>query len=154
MTSWLRVLGVRVASLCALASIVLVAPHASARPDLPLALLDSFDQAFSLVYDAAERRVAELEATRPPSPLRPDLSALLDQFAGQVAIACDAAATALDVELAISGSLSTERRHAALGCLERHLRDARRAAAGTADPAVRAEYELTCERLRDVRRLI
>ena len=49
---------------------------------------------------------------------------------------------------------SMERRHAALGCLERHLRDARRAVASTADPAVRAEYEVTCERLRDVRRMI
>ena len=68
--------------------------------------------------------------------------------------ACSAASTALEVELAVAGTLTPERRLAALGCLERHLREARRDAARAADPAVRAEYEATCERLRDVRRMI
>ena len=127
--------------------------HAAGPPDLP-ALLDSFDQAFARVYDAAERQVVELEASRPPAPPYPDVRALLDHLAGCVAQACDAAATALDVGLALTGSLTPERRLAALGCLERHLREARRDAARAADPAVRAEYERTCERLRDVPRLI
>lgn len=152
MTSW-RVLGLRIASLCAVLSIAFLARPAAAQPDLP-ALLDSFDRAFALVYDAAERRVAELEAACPPAPLLPDVFTLLDQLAGDVERACSAASTALDVELALAGSLSIERRYAALGCLERHLREARRDAARAADPAVRTEYELTCERLRNVRNSI
>jgi hypothetical protein len=156
MTSW-RPLGLRIASLCALLSMTasgaFVTRPAAAQPDLP-ALLDSFDRAFALVYDAAERQVAALEAARPPAPQVPDVFALLDAFAGCVGQACDAAATALDVELAVAGSLSLERRYATLSCLERHLREARRDATRAADPAVRAEYEATCERLRDVRRLI
>jgi hypothetical protein len=152
MTSW-RVLGLRIASLCALLSIALVPHQAAAKPDLPT-LLDSFDRAFALVYDAAERQVTELEAARPPAPLLPDVFTLLDAFAGCVAQACDASATALDVELAVAGSLTLERRYATLSCLERHLREARRDAARAPDPAVRAEYEATCERLRDVRRMI
>ena len=152
MTSW-RVLGLRIASLSAVLSIALLARPAAAQPDLP-ALLDSFDRAFALVYDAAERRVAELEAARPPAPLLPDVFTLLDAYAGCVECACSAASTALDVELVVAGSLTPERRYAALSCLERHLREARRDAARAADPAVRAEYEATCERLRDVRRMI
>jgi hypothetical protein len=156
MTSW-RVLGLRMASLCALLSMTIsagfVSRPAAVQPDLP-ALLDSFDRAFARVYDAAERQVAELEAARPPAPLLPDVFTLLDAYAGCVAQACDDAASALDVELAVAGSLTLERRYATLSCLERHLREARRDAARAADPAVRAEYEATCERLRDVRRLI
>jgi hypothetical protein len=152
MTSW-RALGLRIVSLCALLSIAFVARPAAAQPDLP-ALLDSFDRAFALVYDAAERQVAEMEAARPPAPLLPDVFALLDAYAGCVECACSAASTALEVELAVAGSLTPERRLAALGCLERHLREARRDAARADDPAVRAEYEATCERLRDVRRMI
>jgi len=152
MISW-RVLGLRIASLCAVLSIAFVARPAAAQPDLP-ALLDSFDRAFSLVYDAAERQVAELEAARPPAPLLPDVFTLLDAYAGCVERACGAASTALEVELAVAGSLTPERRLAALGCLERHLREARRDAARAEDPAVRAEYEATCEGLRDVRRMI
>jgi hypothetical protein len=152
MTSW-RVLGLRMASLCALLSIAFVTRPAAAQPDLP-ALLDSFDRAFALVYDAAERQVAELEAARPPTPLLPDVFTLLDAYAGCVERACSAASTTLDVELVMAGSLTLERRYATLSCLERHLREARRDAARAADPVVRAEYEATCERLRDVRRMI
>jgi hypothetical protein len=152
MTSWWRAHGLRAASLCALLSIAFVTRPAAAGPDLPT-LLDSFDRAFSLVYDAAERQVAALEAAR-PAPPRCDVLALLDELTGCVARACDDAATALDVELAVAGALSPERRCATLGCIERHLGEARRAAARASDPAVRAEYEATCERLRDVRQMI
>jgi hypothetical protein len=156
MTSW-RVLGLRIVSLCALLSMTVSAGFvprpAAVQPDLP-ALLASFDRAFSRVYDAAERQVAEIEAARPPAPLLPDVFTLLDAYAGCVERACSAASTALEVELTVAGSLTPERRLAALGCLERHLREARRDAARAADPAVRAEYEATCERLRDVRRVI
>jgi hypothetical protein len=152
MISW-RVLGLRIASLCAVLSIAFLARPATAQPDLP-ALLDSFDRAFALVYDAAERQVAELEAARPPAPLLPDVFTLLDAYAGCVERACSAASTALEVELVLAGSLTPERRYATLSCLERHLREARRDAARAADPAIRAEYEATCERLRDVRSMI
>jgi hypothetical protein len=152
MTSW-RVLGLRIASLCAVLSIAFVARPSAVPPDLP-ALLASFDRAFARVYDAAERQVAELEAARPPAPLLPDVSALLDLLAGHVECACSAASNALDVELVVAGSMTLERRYATLSCLERHLREARRDAARAADPEVRAEYETTCERLRDVRRMI
>ena len=154
MTSWLRGLGLRVAVLCAFVPTVLVTHAAVAKPELPFALLESFDRAFSLAYDAAERRVAELEAARPGAPPRRDLFALLDEFEGLVAAACDAAAIRLDVELAVAGSLSTERRHAVLGCIERHLDEARKALGRATDPYVRAEYGATCERLREVRRLV
>lgn len=151
--TWLRVLGLRIAVVCALV-MTLVALHvAVARPNLPLTLLDSFDQAFSAVYDAAERKVAELEAARPPAQRR-DVFALLSEVGDHIAAMCDAATAALDVELAVADSLSPTRRTATLGCIEHHLGEARRAASTTADPEVRAEYEATCDRLRDVRRLI
>jgi hypothetical protein len=154
MPSWLRLLGLRVALLSGLITAVSMAGPAASPPDLPFALLDSFDRAFSLVYAAAERQVAELEAARPPALLLPDVFTLLDQLTGDVERACSAASTALDVELVLAGSLSPERRCAALSCLERHLREARRDAARAADPAVRTEYEATCDRLRNVRNLI
>ena len=154
MISWLRVFGVRVALLCSLVSIVLVTHLAVPRPDLPLALLESFDQAFSLAYDAAERQVAELEATGAPAPPRRDVFALLTQLADHITRACDAATAALDVELAVADSLSPERRVATLGCLEHHLGEARLAMNRAGDPELRAEYGATCDRLRDVRRMI
>ena len=154
MTSWLRVLGLHVVLLCILAATVVTSHVAVAKPDLPLALLDSFDQVFALVYDAAERKVTELEATDPPAPPRRDVFALLREFEGRVTAACDTAATRLDVELTVAGSLSPERRTAVLGCIERHLGEARNAAARATDPALRAEYDATCERLREVRQLV
>ena len=154
MTSWLRVLGLHAVLLCLLVATALTSHLAVAKPDLPLALLDSFDQVFALVYDAAERKVTELEATDPPAPPRPDVVALLRELEGQITAACDAASTRLDVEIAVAGSLSAERRHAVLGCIERHLGEARDAAGNAIDPDVRAEYEATCERLREVRRLV
>jgi hypothetical protein len=156
MISWLRVLGLRVALLCTLASVVLVTHLALPRTELPFTLLESFDRAFALVYDAAERQVAELEAGGGPAPSaqRRDVFAMLDQLADHIAAACDAATAALDIELALAGSLTAERRIATLGCLEHHLDQARRSAERTGDPLVRAEYEATCDRLRDVRRMI
>jgi len=154
MTSWLRGLGLRVAMLCAFVPAVLVTHAAVAKPDLPFTLLDSFDRAFSLAYDAAERQVAELEASKRVPPLRRDLFALLGEVEGLVTAACDAATARLDVELAVAGSLSTERRHAVLGCIEHHLDEARKALGRATDPDVRAEYGTTCELLREVRRLV
>jgi hypothetical protein len=154
MTSWLRVLRLHAVLVCTLLASVLVAHIAVAKPDLPLALLDSFDQVFARVYDAAERKVTELEATDPPALPRPDVAALLRQLEGRITAACDTASTRLDVELAVADSLSPERRTAVLGCIERHLGEARDAAARATDPELRAEYDATCERLREVRRMV
>lgn len=154
MISWLRVLGLRVAVLCALFGTVVALHAAVARPSLPLALLESFDQAFSLAYDAAERKVAELEAAAPAAPPRRDVFALLSELGDHIAAMCDAATAALDVELAVADALPPERRHATLGCIEHHLGEARRSAQRATDPDVRGEYEQTCDRLRDVRRMI
>ena len=154
MTSRLRALGLRVAVLCALVPAAVAAHVAVAKPDLPFALLESFDRAFALAYDAAERQVAQLETAKPSSPPRRELFSLLGELDGLISAACDTATARLDVELAVAGTLSPERRHAALGCIERHLDEARKALRRTSDPAVRAEYHLTCERLRDVRRLV
>jgi hypothetical protein len=112
MTPWLRGLGVRVAMLCAFVPAVLATHAAVGKPELPFALLESFDRAFALVYDAAERRVVELETAKPGVQLRRDLATILGEFEGLVTAACDAATARLDVELAVAGSLSTERRGA------------------------------------------
>jgi hypothetical protein len=152
--TWLRVLGLRIAIVCALVSTIVALHIAVAKPSLPLALLDSFDQAFSLVYDAAERKVAELESAKPGAPPRRDVFAILGELGDHIAAMCDAAAAALDVELAVADSLSPERRSATLGCIEHHLGEARRDAMRTTDPAVRVEYEATCQHLRNVRRMI
>ena len=154
MTSWLRGLGLRVAVLCALVPAAVATHVVVAKSELPFALLESFDRAFALVYDAAERQVAALETTQPHPPAGRDVYSLLGELEGIVTAACDAASARLDVELAVAGSLSLERRNAVLGCIEHHLNDARKSLRVTADPRVRAEYDLTCERLREVRRLI
>jgi hypothetical protein len=154
MTSRLRTLGLRVAVLCALVPAALATHVSGARTDLPFALLESFDRAFALVYDAAERRVVELEAARPAAPQHRELFALLVELDGTVTAACEAATARLDIELAVAASLTTERRHAVLGCIERHLDDARKSLGRATDPEVRAEYHATCERLREVRRLV
>lgn len=155
MTSWLRVLGLRVALLCALVATVVATQVAVPRGSLPFALIDSFDRAFSLAYDAAERKVAALEATAATTaPPRRDLRALLHELERIVTAEHDAATARLDAELVVAGSLSLERRHAVLGCIERHLRSARRELARAADPGVRAEYREMCERLREIRELV
>ena len=79
---------------------------------------------------------------------------LLHELERFVAAACDAASARLDGQLAVASSLAPERRLAALGCIECHLHEARAAVECAADPDERAEYEWTCERLRDVRQLI
>lgn len=153
MTSRLRVLGLRIALLCALVATVLATHVAVARPSVPFAVFDSLDRAFALVYEAAERKVAALEAAV-PAPQRHDVLALLRELE-RVVTAEDSAATArLDVELVLAGALSPERRVAVLGCVERHLAEARSALRHASDPAVRAEYRTTCERLREIRRLV
>jgi len=150
----LRALALRVAVLCALVPAAVATHVVVAKSELPFALLESFDQAFALAYDAAERQVAALESTRPRLSAGRDVVALLGDLEGVITAACDAAGARLDVELAVAGSLSRERRNAVLGCIERHLNDARKSMRETADPLVRAEYGVMCERLREVRRFV
>lgn len=158
MTSWLRVLGLRVVLLGALVATVLATHMVASKPDLPFVLLDSFDQAFAL-YDAAqrkvaERNVAELEAMGPSALPRGDVFAILHELEGHVTVTCDAASAELDVELARAGSLSPGRRNAVLGCIEHHLSEARHALVHARDPEERAEYEATHERLREVSEMV
>jgi len=82
------------------------------------------------------------------------VDALLTELEHRVAVACDAASIRLDVELVVADSLSPERRHAVLACIDRHLGEARHALRRASDPAVRAEYRVTCERLRGVRGMV
>ncbi len=154
MPPWLRVLGVRVALLSGLVATVFTTHGSAGKPDLPYALLQSFDQAFSLVYDAAERRVAELEATPPAARPPRDVFALLRVLEGQLAVVLDATAAHLDVELALADALPPERRIAARACINRHLDETRAALERTTDPQVRDEYWTTCEQLCEVRRLV
>jgi len=154
MPSWLRVLGMRVALLSGLLATVFATDHAAGKPDLPYALLESFDQAFALVYRAAERKVAELEATPPPARPARDVFALFRVLEGQLAAVLDATTANLDVELALAGSLPPDRRMATRACIDRHLAETREAIERTADPDVRDEYWTTCERLCEVRRLV
>jgi len=154
MSSWLRALRLHAVLVCTLLASVLAAHVAVAKPDLPFALLDSFDQVFERVYGAAERKVTKLEAADPPASPRPDVLALLRALESHVTAACDTAFARLAVELAVAGSLSAERRQAVLGCIERHLAEARTGAQRATDPELRAEYEATCERLREVRRMV
>jgi len=154
MPSWLRALGVRVALLSGLLATVFATHHAAGKPDLPYALLESFDQAFSLAYSAAERKVAEIEATAPaPRPPR-DVFSRLRELEGRLAAVLDATTARLDVELALADSLPPERRIAVRACIDRHLDDTRAALLRTPDPAVRDEYWTTCERLCEVRRMV
>ncbi|HEU4728139.1 MAG TPA: hypothetical protein VFT22_09630 [Kofleriaceae bacterium] len=151
MTSWLRVLGLRVAMLGALVATVLATHMAVPKPDLPFVLLESFDQAFALAYGAAEREVVALEATPPASSVPRDVAALLDAFERQVAAACDAASVALETELVLADALAPERRAAVLGCIHHHLAAVRSALARASDPEERAEYAVTYDRLRAIR---
>lgn len=150
----MRLVRLHVAMLCALVATVLSCHIAVAKPDLPLQLFDSFDRAFDLAYSTAERHVEGLEQTRPAARPRRHVAALLRELEDRVTIACDAANARLDVELVVAGSLSPERRSAVFACIERHLGEARHALACERDPAVRAEYRVTCERLRALRAAI
>ena len=124
-------------------------------PPLPIALLASFDEAFALVSDAAEQRIAELEQRselprRSPSPC---VAALLTRIERDVTAACADARVAL-CRAFETVALSPARRASVLASIDRQLAEAHRARAGTSDPAVRLEYSLTCTHLRAIRALV
>jgi hypothetical protein len=126
---------------------------ASPVPPLPIALLASFDEALALVSDAAEQRIAELEQ-RSQAPRRsPCVADLLARLDRNVTAACADARAAL-ARAFETGELSPTRRAAVLASIDRQLAEAHRARGGTADPAVRVEYDVTCTHLRAIRALV
>jgi hypothetical protein len=132
-----------------------VSPVSMAPPvsPLPIALLASFDEALALVSDAAEQRIAELER-RAEAPRRsPCVADLLVRVDRDVTAACDDAREALDRALA-TVELSPARRAAVLASIDRQLAEAHLARAGTTDPDVRLEYDVTCCHLRAIRAVV
>jgi hypothetical protein len=131
-------------------------------PPSPLTLLDSFDQALSLVTAAAEQRVAEIERrSEHPAPPRVSFAALVDRAERRLAVAEDAAGLALDRALATVSELTLTRRSAVLACIDHHVAQANGALArvldGGDDELTRleaAEYRMTLQRLRAVRTLV
>jgi len=120
---------------------------------LPIALLASFDEAFALVSDAAEQRIAALEQraeAAQPTPCVGDLLARIDR---KVTAECDDARATLDRAIATI-ELSPARRTAVLASIDRQLAEAHRARYGTTDPEVRLEYQATATYLRAIRSLI
>ena len=151
---WLRALPLRVVFGCAIL-VAIIATHMSvAKPRLPFVLVDSFDKALSLVSDAADRRMEEIEARTPKASKGPTLDDVLARIEADLTVACDAATEQLDAQLASLDGLAPERRTAALECTLHHLTAARASLVRTSDPAEFAEYDAMCERLRDVRRLL
>lgn len=152
--SWLRALPLRVVFGIAIL-LAIVGMHMSvAKPRLPFVLIDSFDKAWSLAHEAADRRVTELEAQASKPYKGPTLDDVLAHMDAELSVVCDAATDLLDAQLATLDSLAPERRVAALECTLRHLVAARESLVHTSDPAEFAEYDALCERLRDVRRLL
>jgi hypothetical protein len=127
-------------------------PASSVSP-LPIALLASFDEALALVSDAAEQRIAELEQ-RAGTPRRsPCVADLLVRVDRNVTAACDEARAALDRARATI-ELSPARRAAVFASIDHQLAEAQRARAGTTDPDVRLEYDVTCCHLRAIRAMV
>jgi hypothetical protein len=153
MSSRLRGLGLRIAFLFSVVAAVFAVRISVAKPSLPFVLLDSFDKAFSLVSDAADKRLAELERRR-TAPATTTVAALLDRLDGEITVACDAATDLLDTELVLVDTLPEFRRASVRGCIERLLVKTRDDRANAIDPAERAEYDATLERLREIRSLV
>lgn len=147
MTSRLRTFGVRVAFLFALVAAALAIRITAGKPTLPVALLQSFDRACSLV----EKQIAELEAPPAATPATTKLATALDRFARAVVGAEELATVRLDAELAHAHALSDEHRFAVAGCIELHLDRTRADVARASDPDERAEYATTIARLLDLR---
>ncbi|MEO8549655.1 MAG: hypothetical protein ABI678_06770 [Kofleriaceae bacterium] len=140
MTSWLRRLGF----LCALIAGIFATHLVVAKPRLPFVVFATLDRAFASV-DRAQ--------LAPPASRDP-LMVVLAHYEAELLVACDAASDALDRELARLADLAPERRAAALTMARVHLDLARGDLAHAATPAEYVEYDATCERLRDVRRML
>jgi len=152
--SWLRALPLRVVFGIAILLAIIGMHMAVAKPRLPFVLIESFDKAWSLAHDAADRRMTEIEAEAAKPRRGPTLDDVLARMDAELSVVCDAATDLLDTQLATLDSLAPDRRAAALDCTLHHLVAARESLVHANDPAEFAEYDALCERLRDVRRLL
>jgi hypothetical protein len=143
MASWLRRFGVRLAFFCVLIAGVFATHLAHAKPRLPFIVLGSLDRAFTIA-----------EQHQPAAAPKHTVMEVLAIYEAELLVICDAASDALDHELARLDLIAPQHRAAALACVQHHLDLARGDLAHAASPGEYAEYDATCERLRDVRRLL
>lgn len=139
MTSWLRRVGFVIALIGGIFATHLVV----AKPRLPFVVLATLDRAFTSVTRA------QLSA-----PDQDPLMGALAVYEADLLVLCDAASEELDRQLARLGELAPERRAAALHMTRVHLDLARGDLAHAPTAAEYAEYDATCERLREVRRML
>jgi len=155
MKSRLRSLGLRVAALFAITTAMFglfgMSTAAPVAP-LPISLLASFGEAFARASEALEQRIAALEQQPADRARSPTVASLLARLERQVGAAAAAAHEAFTGALAID--LGSNQRATVRSLIDGQLSEARGALACTSDPEVRAEYELTCAWLREIRSLI
>ena len=157
MTSWLRGLALRAALLCVfLTSGLALAPTAAAAGGrLPCTLLETFDRALLLVYDAVDREIARIEAeTMVAAAARLDADLILDVLGERLAVDCELAAATLDARLERLGAMMPADRRRVRRCIDEQLHAAILGLARARDADEQAEYRVTCVRLREVRRRV
>jgi hypothetical protein len=147
---------------------VCAVPHVQASIALMSRLATAFDQAIETATSAADETITKLEAraATPPKRSSPSVDDLLDQLAGEVSLACDAATAQLDGAMRSLPKLSAPERAALLCCIDRYVSDAKcdleraiddRAHAATFAGLVQSEideHRATYQRLLDVRELV
>ncbi|MEO6775131.1 MAG: hypothetical protein ABI467_19360 [Kofleriaceae bacterium] len=143
MASWLRRFGVRLAVFCLLIAGVLATHLAVAKSRLPFVVFGTLDRALTI----AERDQPSVAPTH-------TLMQVLALYEAELVVICDAASDALDHELARLDTVLPQHRAAALVYVQHHLDRARGDLAHSTTSGEAAEYDATCERLRDVRRLL
>ena len=143
MASWLRRFGVRLAFFGVLIAGVFATHLTHAKPRLPFVVLGSLDRAFTLA-----------EQQQPPVGTKQTLDEVLRIYEAQLLVIGDAASDALDHELAQLDRVASTHRAAALACLQRHLDLARTDLIHAQTPEEFREFDATCERLREVRRML
>jgi len=130
-----RRFALRVGVLFLLVAGVFATHLAVSKPRLPFVVLASIERAFS-------------------QPQKLTILEVLTQYEADLLVACDAASESLDRALARLETLQPERRAAAYFVTMKHLELARGDLAHAATAEEFIEYDATCERLRDVRRLL
>lgn len=143
MASWLRRFGVRLAFFGVLIAGVFATHLTHAKPRLPFVVLSTLDRAFTLA-----------EQDQAPVGTKHTLSEVLAIYEAQLLVIGDAASDALDHELARLDEVAPAQRTAALACLQRHLDLARTDLIHASTPDEFREFDATCERLREVRRML
>jgi hypothetical protein len=122
---------------------------------LPIALLDSFDEAIALVSSAAEQRIAALEQQLPASRSSPSVAEALAELDREVATACQDARAALAAAIArLPRPLAPPQRATVLASIDRELAEVHRATVAARDPAVRLEHDATYRQLQLIRDLV